>query len=71
MNNKNELLISVTNWIEHTDEERHDTYSCGLPTLDRNQYFEYCKPDLACDSCPFWITPAMETLCDTLLEYVK
>lgn len=71
MNNKNELLISVTNWIEHSDTERDGTFSCGLRTLEEDQYFEYCTNDLACDSCPFWINPEMETLCDTLLEYAK
>ena len=71
MNNKNELLISVANWIEHTDEERDVTLSCGLFILEIDQYYEYCTIDLACDSCPFWINPEMEKLCDTLLEYTK
>ena len=71
MNNKNELLISVANWIEHTDEERDGTFSCGLPRIDTNQYFEYCTFDISCSSCPFWINPEMEKLCDTLLEYEK
>jgi hypothetical protein len=71
MNNKNELLISVANWIEQSNEIRNGTFSCGLASLERNQYNEYCAEYLICDVCPFWINPGMETLCDTLLEYSK
>ena len=71
MNNKNELLISVANWIEYSDTERDGTFSCGLPTIEKDFYKEYCTFDISCSSCPFWINPEMEKLCDTLLEYAK
>ena len=70
-NNKNNLLISIINWIDQSDIERDGTFSCGLATLAKDQYHEYCIKALACDKCPFWINQGREELYDVLHEYME
>ena len=71
MSNKNNLLISIINWIDQSDTERDGTFSCGLASLHKDQYHEYCVRNLTCDVCPFWINQEREKLYDVLHEYMK